>query len=387
VTIYLDCHSTTPVDERVLAAMMPYLREEFGNAASKTHLVGHRAAAAVEEAREGVAKAIRADADEIVFTSGATESDNLAILGVLRASSKKHVVTVSTEHKAVLDACRAAQAEGAKVTVVGVDAEGLVKPADIEEAITPETAVVSVMHANNEIGVIQPIAEIGALCRSRGVYFHSDAAQSYGKVPIDVQAMSVDLLSISAHKIYGPKGIGALYVRKLRPRVKIEPLIHGGGHEKGLRSGTLNVPGAVGLGRAVEIAVAEMGTEQARVKSLRERLRRGIFERLDAVILNGSLEQRLAGNLNVTFEFVEGEALTMLLSDEGIAVSTGSACSSAVLEPSHVLRALGRTEPQVAGSIRFGLGRFTTEAEVDRALDVLVASVKKLRAMSPLYKG
>jgi cysteine desulfurase len=385
--IYLDHHSTTPVDPRVLEAMLPWFTEKFGNAASRTHSFGWEAEEAVEKARGQVAGLLGADAKDIVWTSGATESDNLAIKGALafHRARGNHVVTVATEHKAVLDSCKALQKEGlAEVTLAKPDSRGLVTAEQIEAAITERTVLVSVMHANNEIGVIQPLADIGRVCRRRGVLFHSDAAQSLGKVPIDVNAMSIDLLSMSAHKCYGPKGVGALYVRSKNPRVRITAQMDGGGHERGMRSGTLPVPGIVGMGRACEIAKAEMAEENTRILALREKLRTTLFEELDQIQVNGDLESRLAGNLNVSFSHVEGESLMMGLRE--IAVSSGSACSSATLEPSYVLRAIGVGDELAHSSIRFGLGRFNTEEEIDTAAARVVAEVRRLRALSPFYR-
>jgi cysteine desulfurase len=385
--IYMDYHSTTPVDPRVMEAMIPWFTEKFGNAASRTHSFGKEAAQAVEAARAEIARLIGADPSEIVLTSGATESDNLALKGVVEQYREKgnHVVTVATEHKAVLDSCRALEQAGrAKVTVLPVKKDGLVDLEELRRAITDRTILVSVMAANNEIGVLQPITEIGALCHERGVLFHTDAAQATGKVPVDVQGMNVDLLSLTAHKIYGPKGIGALYVRKRGPRVKLVAQMDGGGHENGLRSGTLPVPLIVGFGVACLVSLKEMPEESRRILTLRERLRRRIFERLDYVTLNGSLERRLPGNLNVGFAFVEGESLILRIGE--VAVSSGSACTSAKMEPSHVLQALGVDEPLARSSIRFGLGRFTTEAEVDRTAELLEREVPRLREISPLYE-
>ncbi|HVE40874.1 MAG TPA: IscS subfamily cysteine desulfurase [Planctomycetota bacterium] len=386
--IYLDCHATTPCDPRVVEAMLPYFTTTFGNAASRTHSYGKEAARACEAARAQVAALIHADPSEIVFTSGATESDNLAIKGVVESHKAKgnHIVTVATEHPAVLDSCRALEREGrARVTLLPVKPDGLIDLDALRAAITPGTVLVSVMAANNEIGVLQPIAEIGRLCHEKGVLFHTDAAQACGKVPIDVQAMDIDLLSLTAHKLYGPKGIGALYVRKRNPRVRLTPQMDGGGHENGLRSGTLPVPLVVGFGKACEIAGAEMGEESRRVLALRERLRRHIVDEFDHVRVNGSLEQRLPGNLNVSFEYVEGESLILGMAD--VAVSSGSACASAKLEPSPVLAALGVNEAVARSSIRFGIGRFTTEAEIDEAWLLLKREVRRLREISPLYSS
>ncbi len=384
--IYMDAHATTPVDPRVLEAMLPYFSETFGNPASRTHSFGREAARAVEEARERVAAAVGADASEIVFTSGATESDNLAIKGAAESCRERgdHVVTVRTEHRAVLDPCRALERQGrARVTFLPVRKDGLLDLEDLRRAITDRTVLVSVMAANNEIGVVQPLEEIGAVCHERGVLFHSDATQAVGKVPFDVRSMNVDLASFTAHKMYGPKGVGALYVRRRDPRVKLVPILDGGGHEQGLRPGTLPTPLVAGFGRACEIARAEMPEESRRVLALRERLRRRVFGDLDHVVLNGALEPRLPGNLNASFAFVEGESLMLSLGD--VAVSSGSACTSATQEPSHVLEALGLDEPLARASLRFGLGRFNTEAEVDEVGEALVRAVRRLRELSPLY--
>jgi cysteine desulfurase len=386
--IYLDYHATTPCDPRVVEAMLPFFTDKFGNAASRTHSFGKEAARAVEQARAQVAALLNGDPSEIVFTSGATESDNLAIKGAADFSKAKgnHLVSVATEHPAVLDSCRALEREGrARVTLLPVKPDGLIDLDALRAALRPDTVLVSVMFANNEIGVLQPIADIGRLCHEKGVIFHTDAAQAAGKVPIDVQAMDIDLLSLTAHKLYGPKGIGALYVRKRHPRVRLTPQMDGGGHENGLRSGTLPVPLIVGFGKACEIAGAEMGTESRRLLGLRERLRRHIFDEFDHVRLNGSLEQRLPGNLNVSFEYVEGESLILGMSD--VAVSSGSACTSAKMEPSHVLFALGVNEALARSSIRFGIGRFNTEADIDEAWRLLKREVLRLREISPLYSS
>jgi len=433
--IYMDNHATTALDPRVLEAMLPYLREDFGNAASRNHAFGWRAEAAVEQARAQVAALIGAQPNEIVFTSGATESDNLALKGVAEFYRSKgdHIITLKTEHKAILDSGKrlermrqerieelkllrlmeltggevqpedvdalsaqyklgqdpvlqrwaAVVRTGARVTYLDVEKDGRVDLGKLAAAMTDQTTLVSVMLANNEIGTVQPLAEIGKLCRSRGVLFHSDAVQGAGKVPFDVESMKIDLASVTAHKIYGPKGIGALYVRR-KPRVRIAPIIDGGGHERGMRSGTLNVAGIVGFGKAAEIARAEMAFESARILALRERLRAKLMSELDMVTVNGSLEHRLPGNLNISFAYVEGEALMMAIKD--VAVSSGSACTSASLEPSYVLRALGVEEDMAHSSIRFGLGRFNTEAQVDLVARLVVDKVKKLREMSPLYE-
>ncbi|MHA7629525.1 IscS subfamily cysteine desulfurase [Corallococcus sp. M7] len=433
--IYMDNHATTPLDPRVLEAMLPYLREDFGNAASRNHAFGWKAEAAVEKARRQVADLIGASEKEIVFTSGATESDNLAIKGVIEFYKSKgdHIITLKTEHKAVLDTCKRLErvrqerldelkllrlgqlaerdvtpeevpelaakfnldaddtykkwAEmptgGARVTYLDVERDGRVSLEKLSAAMTPKTVLVSIMFANNEIGVVQPVAEIGKLCRERGILFHCDAVQGVGKVPFDVEKMNVDLASISAHKMYGPKGVGALYVRR-KPRVRIAPMVDGGGHERGMRSGTLNVASIVGFGAAAEVARQDLPEEAARLFRLRERLRTGIMEQLDMVTVNGSLEHRMPGSLNISFSYVEGEALMMSIKD--VAVSSGSACTSASLEPSYVLRALGVEEDMAHSSIRFGLGRFNTEEEVDFVIRLVVDKVRKLRDMSPLYE-
>ncbi|AKJ02200.1 cysteine desulfurase [Archangium gephyra] len=433
--IYMDNHATTPMDPRVLEAMMPYLREDFGNAASRNHPFGWKAEAAVEQARKQVAALIGASEKELVFTSGATESDNLAIKGVVEFYKEKgdHIITLKTEHKAVLDTCkrlervrqerldelrlmRLAQLTGApvsrdhlaelsikhdldndavyrqwaemptggaRVTYLEVEKDGRVDLAKLEAAMTDKTILVSIMLANNEIGTVQPVAEIGKLCRKRGILFHCDAVQGIGKVPFNVEEMNVDLASITSHKMYGPKGVGALYVRR-KPRVRIAPIIDGGGHERGMRSGTLNVAAIVGFGKAAELARQEMADESARLFRMREKLRKGIMDQLDMVTVNGSLEHRLPGNLNISFAYVEGEALMMAIKD--VAVSSGSACTSASLEPSYVLRACGVEEELAHSSIRFGLGRFNTEEEVDYVIKLMVDKVNRLREMSPLYE-
>ncbi len=383
--IYMDYHSTSPLDPRVLEAMLPYFREDFGNAASRSHVFGWRADAAVEAARESIGALIGASGKEIIFTSGATESDNLAIKGAAEFYREKgdHLITVQTEHKAVLDSFKRLERDGFKVTYLPVQKDGLLDLEVLKKAITDKTILVSVMFANNEIGVVQPIKEIGAICRERSILFHTDAVQGIGKLPFDVEEMNVDLASLTAHKICGPKGIGALYVRR-KPRVRLAPLIDGGGHERGMRSGTLNVPAIVGFGKAAEICKAEMQSEGMRVLKLRERLRERIMSRLDLVSINGSTEHHLPGNLNLSFSYVEGEGLMMAIKD--VAVSSGSACTSASLEPSYVLRACGVDEEHAHSSIRFGLGRFTTEEEVDYVADLVVEKVKRLRDMSPLYE-
>lgn len=386
--IYMDNNATTPLDPRVLEAMLPYLTDRFGNAASRSHSFGWTAEAAVDRARGQVAALLGADEKEIVFTSGATESDNLAIIGAARYYKDKgnHLIVSTIEHKAVLDSAHALEQEGFEVTFLPVDAEGRVSPEAVAAAIRPGTILCSIMLANNEIGTVQPIAEIGAVCRQRGVLFHCDAVQGLGRVPFDVGRMNVDLVSISAHKMYGPKGIGALYVRKARPRVRLQPLIHGGGHERGLRSGTLPVHQIVGLGEAAEICRQELaeGEPIERVRRMKDRLWSSLSSGLDLVYLNGSATHRLPNNLNVSFAFVEGEGLMMAIRD--VAVSSGSACTSASLEPSYVLRALGVREDLAHTSIRFGLGRFTTEEEVDYVIDLVTRKVRELREMSPLYE-
>ncbi len=385
--LYFDNNATTPCDPRVVDAMVPYLYEQPGNPASRSHAYGWEAREAVELAREQVASLIGAKPKEIVFTSGATESDNLAIKGVARYNAKKgkHIITVATEHKAILDSCHALEREGFEVTYLEVDAEGLISLDALRDAIRPDTTLVSIMFANNEIGVVQPVAEIGAICRERGVLFHCDAVQALAYMPIDVAAMKIDLLSISAHKMYGPKGIGALYVRRGRPRVRIQPIIDGGGHERGMRSGTLATHQIVGLGKAAELAqedIANGGVEK--IQALRDRLWTGLQANLDELFLNGSWEHRLPNNLNVSFAYVEGEA--MMMGIKQIACSSGSACTSASLEPSYVLRAMGVDVELAHTSIRFGLGRFNTEAEVDYALELITNKVRFLREMSPLYE-
>ncbi|MBF0462209.1 MAG: IscS subfamily cysteine desulfurase [Magnetococcales bacterium] len=383
--IYMDYQATTPMDPRVLEEMLPWFVEKFGNPASRSHVFGWEADQAVEKAREQVAALLGADPREIVFTSGATESDNLAIQGVARFYQDKgqHIITPVTEHKAVLDTCRYLEAEGFSITYLPVQKNGLVDLDLLAASITDQTILVSIMAANNEIGVLQPLADIGQLCRQKKVLFHCDAAQGAGKMALNVDAMSMDLVSLSGHKIYGPKGVGALYVRR-RPRVRLKPIIHGGGHERGMRSGTLPTPLLVGFGKACELAMQEMETENRHVLALRERLREGLFSQLTHLELNGDLQHRLAGNLNVSFGFVEGESMMMAIKD--VAVSSGSACTSASLEPSYVLRALGVSEEQAHTSIRFGLGRFTTEEEVNFVIKTVVQAVNRLREMSPLWE-
>ncbi len=384
--IYMDNHATTPLDPRVLEAMMPYLTGKFGNAASRNHSFGWEAEQAVDRARKQIADLIAADPKEIVFTSGATESDNLAIKGVaeMYAERGNHIITVVTEHKAVLDTCKKLQKHGCEVTYLGVGKDGLIDLDQLRAAITPKTILISVMWANNEIGVIQPIREIGRIARERGILFHSDGTQAVGKVPIDVNADNIDLMSISGHKMYGPKGVGALYVRRKNPRVQITAQMDGGGHERGMRSGTLNVPGIVGFGEACALCGKEMPEESAKLTDLRDRLKDRIFTELDEVAVNGSLEHRLPGSLNVSFAYVEGESLMMGIKD--VAVSSGSACTSATLEPSYVLKAIGVGDELAHSSIRFGLGRFNTVEEVDYVAARVVETVNKLRELSPLYE-
>jgi cysteine desulfurase len=385
--IFMDNHSTTPVDPRVLEEMLPYFTTKFGNAASRNHPFGWEAEEAVDYARERIAKLIGAkDAKEVVLTSGATESDNLALKGVAEFYKDKgnHIITTVTEHKAILDTCKRLEKQGCEVTYLAVGKDGLVDPDDVKKAITDKTILVSVMLANNEIGTVQPLEAIGNITRERGVLLHSDAVQGVGKVEFDVQKMNVDLASVSSHKIYGPKGVGALYVRRSKPRVRIVAQMDGGGHERGMRSGTLAVPLIAGFGKACEILTREGKAESAKLTVLRERLRSRIMSRLDEVYVNGSLEHRLPGNINISFNFVEGEGLMMAMKD--VAVSSGSACTSASLEPSYVLRALGVGDELAHSSIRFGLGRFNTEEEVDYVADLVVAKVKGLRELSPLWE-
>lgn len=381
--VYLDHHATTPCDPRVVEAMLPYFTERFGNAASRSHRFGWEAEDAVERAREKVAALLGCRSKEIVFTSGATESNNLAIKGVLedRGVDRRHVVSCVTEHAAVLDPLAWAEGLGCEVTYLAVDATGRVDPEDVRRGIRDNTALVTIMAANNEIGTIHPIAEIGAAARERGVIFHTDAAQAFGKIPMGVDAMAIDLLSISAHKIYGPKGVGALYVRRRDPRVRLAAQIHGGGHERKVRSGTLNVTGIVGLGEASALAAAEMEQESARIGALRDRLHREIVAGLGGVTRNGDPDHSLPGSLSLTFEHVEGEALLMDLED--VAISPASACSSGSFRPSHVLLAVGLDASRAQSTVRFGLGRFTTEEEVDYAAAKVVASVRRLRSLSP----
>ncbi|HTA18986.1 MAG TPA: IscS subfamily cysteine desulfurase [Polyangia bacterium] len=383
--IYMDNHATTAVDPRVVEAMLPYFTEIFGNAASRSHAFGWSAEKAVELAREEVGALIGASGKEIVWTSGATESDNLAIKGAAEFHKERgnHIITAQTEHKAVLDTCKRLEKQGFEVTYLPVAADGRVTAESVRAAMTDKTILVSIMLANNEIGTVNPVDEIGAVVKERGALFHIDAVQGVGKIPFDVSAARADLVSLSAHKMYGPKGVGALYVRR-KPRVRITAQIDGGGHERGMRSGTLNVPGIVGFGKAAALARAEMATEAPRLLALREKLRAGLQARVEHTYVNGSLEHRLPGNLNISFAYVEGEAMLMGLKD--IAVSSGSACTSASLEPSYVLRSLGVEEELAHTSIRFGLGRFNTEEEVDFVIDLVATKVEKLRSLSPLYE-
>lgn len=386
--IYMDNHATTPVDRRVLEEMLPYFAEKFGNTASRNHSFGWESEAAVDIARERIAKLIHASsAREVIFTSGATESDNLAIKGVAAAYKDKgdHIVTCVTEHKAVLDSCKVLEKQGYRLTYLPVRSDGVIDLQRLRDALTEKTILISIMQANNEIGTIQPIEEIGRLAKEKGILFHTDATQAVGKIPVDVDALGVDLLSLTAHKMYGPKGIGALYVRSNQPRVMLTPIIDGGGHERGMRSGTLNVPGIVGLGKACEIARGEMAAEAERLVHLRERLKEGILSQLDEVAINGHATRRLPGNLNMSFAYVEGESLLMGLKE--IAVSAGSACTSASLEASHVLRAIGVPEELAHTSVRFGLGRFNTADEVEFTIKRIVEEVARLREISPVYKN
>jgi cysteine desulfurase len=383
----MDNHATTPLDKRVFDAMLPYFTEKFGNAASRNHSFGWEAEEAVDKARNQIATLINAKSKEIVFTSGATESDNLAIKGIVEFYKDKgnHVITCVTEHKAVLDSCRMLERTGkAAVTYLPVDRYGMVDPDAVRNAITDKTVLITIMYANNEVGTIHPIREIGKIAKEKGIIFHCDAVQAAGKIPVDVERDGIDLASLSAHKIYGPKGVGALYVRSKGPRVRLTAQMDGGGHERGMRSGTLNVTGIVGLGKACELAQAEMAEENRRLLDLRSKLQAGIFEKLEDVTLNGHPTERLPGNLNLSFAYVEGESLLMGISD--VAVSSGSACTSATLEPSYVIRALGVSEELAHSSIRFGLGRFNTEEEVDFVTDRVTREVNRLREMSPLYE-
>lgn len=384
--IYMDNHATTPLDPRVLEAMLPYMTKIFGNSASRNHQFGWEAEQGVDKAREQIAKLIGATSKEIIFTSGSTESNNLAIKGVAEMYREKgnHIITQVTEHKATLDTCKRLEKHGFQVTYLPVQADGLVAVADVEKAITDKTILVSIMYANNEIGTINPIREIGALCHAKGVLFHTDAVQAVGKIPVNVLTDNIDLLSLTAHKLYGPKGVGALYVRRRNPRVQLNAQIDGGGHERGMRSGTLNVPGIVGLGEACELAMNEMETEGKRLRDLRDHMRAKFEAALDYVHVNGNMDHHLPNNLNISFVYVEGESLLMGIND--IAVSSGSACTSATLEPSYVLKALGLGDDVAHSSIRFGLGRFNTKEEVDYVTDKLIDTVLKLRELSPLYE-
>ncbi len=384
--IYMDNHATTPIDPRVLEAMMPYFTGKFGNAASRNHSYGWEAEQAVEKARQQIAGLIGASPKEIVFTSGATESDNLAIKGVaeMYAENGNHIITVPTEHKAVLDTCKRLQKHGCEITFLSPGRDGIIDLDELRGSITDKTILITVMQANNEIGVLQPIREIGKIARERGVLFHTDATQSVGKVPVNVNDDNIDLMSISAHKMYGPKGVGALYVRRKNPRVQLTCQMDGGGHERGMRSGTLNVPGIAGLGEACAICKQEMEKEAIRLSNLRDKLKAKLEAELDEVFVNGSMEHRLPNNLNMSFAYVEGESLLMGIND--VAVSSGSACTSATLEPSYVLKALGVGDDLAHTSIRFGLGRFNTEEEVDYVAARVVEVVKRLRELSPLYE-
>src|SRR2546421_4062003 len=384
--IYMDYHATTPVDPRVLETMLPSFAESFGHAASRNHPFGWVAEEAVDKARKQVADLIGANAKEIVFTSGATESDNLAIKGAAEMYREKgnHIITCVTEHKAVIDTCKRLEKEGFRVTYLPVQKDGRINLDDLRAAISDKTILISIMTANNEIGVIQPVAEIGAIAKEKGILFHTDAVQAVGKIPFNVNDLKVDMASISAHKMYGPKGVGALFVRRRNPRVLLAPLIDGGGHERGMRSGTLNVPGIVGFGRAAELCKQEMESDTKRLSALRDRLNARLHKGLDEIYINGSTEHRLPHNLNISFAYVEGESLLMGIND--VAVSSGSACTSASLEPSYVLKALGAGDDLAHSSIRFGLGRWTTDEEVDYVVDKLTKVVRRLREMSPLYE-
>jgi len=384
--IYMDYHATTPVDPRVVDAMLPYFTQHFGNPASRNHSFGWEAEEAVETARKQVADLIGANAKEIIFTSGATEANNLAIKGAAEMYREKgnHIITCVTEHKAVIDTCKKLEKQGARVTYLPVHKDGRISLDELQAAITDKTILITIMAANNEIGVLQPIAEIGAMAKAKGILFHTDGVQAVGKVPFDVTQNKVDLVSLSAHKFYGPKGVGALYVRRRNPRVLLAEQISGGGHERGMRSGTLNVPGIVGLGAAAALAKAEMATESARLGAMRDRLNKKLHQNLDEIYINGSMEHRLPHNLNISFAYVEGESLLMGIND--VAVSSGSACTSASLEPSYVLKALGAGDDLAHSSIRFGLGRWTTDDEVDYVVEKLTSVVRRLREMSPLYE-
>jgi len=384
--IYMDYHATTPVDPRVVDTMLPYFHDKFGNAASRNHSFGWAAEEAVENARAQIARLINATPKEIIFTSGATESNNLALKGAAEMYREKgnHFITQVIEHKAVLDTCKRLEKYGYEVTYLPVGKDGRIDLDDLRRAITPKTIIISIMYANNEIGVVQPIQEIGKIAKEKGILFHSDGVQALGKIPVDVQRDNLDMLSLTAHKLYGPKGCGALYVRRRNPRVQISAQIDGGGHERGMRSGTLNVPGIVGFGKAAELCQNEMGEESIRLRGLRDRLKDGIFAKLDEVYINGSMTHRLPHNINISFAFVEGESLLMGIND--VAVSSGSACTSATLEPSYVLKALGVGEDLAHTSIRFGLGRFNTQEEVDYVTNRVVEVVQRLRDLSPLYE-
>ena len=384
--IYMDYHATTPVDPRVLDAMLPFFTQKFGNPASRNHPFGWEAEEAVDAARKQIADLIGANAKEIVFTSGATESDNLAIKGVAEMYREKgnHVITAVTEHKAVIDTCKRLEKDGYRVTYLPVQKDGRISLDDLRNAITDKTILITIMAANNEIGILQPIAEIGAIAKEKGVLFHTDAVQAAGKIPFNVSDLKVDLASITAHKMYGPKGVGALYVRRRNPRVLLAPLIDGGGHERGMRSGTLNVPGIVGFGKAAELCRLEMTTESQRLRGLRDLLSEKLHKGLDEIFINGSMEHRLPHNLNISFAYVEGESLLMGIND--VAVSSGSACTSASLEPSYVLKALGAGDDLAHSSIRFGLGRWSTAEEVEYVAEKMTRVVTRLREMSPLYE-
>ena len=384
--IYMDNHSTTPCDPRVVDAMLPFFTERFGNAASRNHSFGWEAEEAVDQARRRLAKLIHADPKEIVFTSGATESDNLALKGVVEMYKEKgdHIITSSTEHRAVIDAAKSLEKKGVRVTYLPVDQEGRINPDDVRAAVTDKTILISIMLANNEIGTIHPVQEIGKIAKEKGVLFHCDATQAVGKIPVNVSDAGIDLMSFTSHKIYGPKGVGALYVRRKAPRVRLVPMIDGGGHERGMRSGTLPVPLIAGFGKAVELCERDMAVESVRIQGLRDRLQAGITDALEAVYLNGHPTERLPGNLNLSFAYVEGEALLMGVKE--IALSSGSACTSATLEPSYVLRALGVGSDLAHSSIRFGLGRFSTPEEVEYTIDRMIKAVNHLREMSPLYE-
>lgn len=384
--IYMDYQATTPMDPRVLEAMTPYFTDTFGNAASRNHSYGWEAEKAVDKAREQIANVINADPREIIFTSGATESDNMALKGVAEMYKSKgnHIVTSSIEHKAIIDSAKRLETWGFDVTYIDPPDDGITSLKMVEDAIREDTILVSIMHANNEVGVVNPIGEIGKLCHDKGILFHTDATQGFGKVPIDVNEMCIDLLSATAHKVYGPKGIGMLYVRRRKPRVRLSAIIDGGGHERGMRSGTLNVSGIVGFGKAAELCAEEMESETIRLTNLREKFRATIFESLEEVFVNGHETNRLPGNINISFPYVEGESLIMGLSD--VAVSSGSACTSASLEPSYVLKSMGKGDELAHSSIRYGFGRFSTEEEIDYVAEKTSSIVKRLREMSPLYE-